>query len=159
MKIKNFMRELHLVSFTPSKNQTLIFWSIVLLSIILRIILIPYNAMDMGDSATRVWNALWWARSPFIVLPLSGHPLWFYFMGPVLAVTNEIFYTPAIIMILLMTIAGIYIYKITLLLSNYTSAVLAFLIMTFNPVIFRLNFEPYSQQTYLLAVCILLFFL
>ena len=62
-------------------------------------------------------------------------------------------------MILLMTIAGIYIYKITLLLSNYTSAVLAFLIMTFNPVIFRLNFEPYSQQTYLLAVCILLFFL
>src|SRR5437870_7192122 len=113
MKIKNFMRELHITPFVPSKNQTLLFWVIVLLTVIIRIILIPYNAMDMGDSATRVWNALWWARSPFIVLPLSGHPLWFYFMGTVLAITHEIFYTPAIVMILLMTVAGIYIYKIT----------------------------------------------
>ncbi len=142
-----------------TKNQQITFWTLLLISIILKLILIPCNMMDMGDSATRVWNALWWAQSPFFVLPESGHPFWFYFMGIILMVTQEIFYTPIITMIILMTIAGIYLFKTALLLSDFRTAIITFCIFILNPVIFRLNFEPYAQQTYLTATCVMIYYL
>lgn len=141
-----------------TRSQVVIFGAVILLSLAVKYLLIPYNMMDMGDSATRVWNALWWAEKPFFVLPESGHPLWFYLIGPAIMVTKEIFYTPIIIMILLMTIAGFYVFKTTLILSDFKTALLAFIIVTLNPVIFRLNFEPYAQQPYLAAACIMLFY-
>lgn len=130
----------------------------IIISIAIKIYLIPFNMMDMGDSATRVWNALWWAQKPFFVLPESGHPLWFYFMGPILKITNELFLTSAITMIAVMTIACIYVFKLTLALTDFKTALLAFIIVTLNPVIFRLNFEPYAQQTYLAAACIMIYY-
>lgn len=141
-----------------TRSQVIVFGAVILLTLTVKFLLIPYNMMDMGDSATRVWNALWWAQEPFVILPVSGHPFWFYFMGPVIMVTGEIFYTPIVSMILLMTISGIYVFKITLLLSDFKTALFAFFIVTLNPVIFRLNFEPYAQQPYLAAMCIMLYF-
>ena len=143
---------------TLTKKQVMFFCLLVILTIVIRVILIPYNMMDMGDSATRVWNALWWAQKPFFVLPESGHPGWFYFMGPLEMLTKEIYYTPILTMIVLMTIAGIYIFKTTLILSDFKTALIAFAIFIFNPVIFRLNFEPYSQQQYMTAVAILIYY-
>lgn len=143
---------------TLSSKQALGFWLFVIVTLVGRIILIPYNMMDIGDSATRVWNALMWAEHPFFVMPVSGHPFWFYMMGPVLMVTKEIFYTPAIVMILLMTVAGYYIFKTTLMLADFKTAFIAFAVFIVNPVIFRLNYEPFSQQPYLTAVCIMIYF-
>ena len=40
-------------------TQVLVFAAAVIISIAVKIYLIPFNMMDMGDSATRVWNALW----------------------------------------------------------------------------------------------------
>ncbi len=54
--------------------QVIIIAAAVILSIAAKIYLIPFNMMDMGDSATRVWNALWWAQKPFFIMPESGHP-------------------------------------------------------------------------------------
>jgi len=138
--------------------QVTIFAAAIIISIAVKIFLIPYNMMDMGDSATRVWNALWWAEKPFFVLPESGHPLWFYFMGPILKISGELFYTSAITMIIVMTIACVYVFKLTLALTDFKTAMFAFLIAVLNPVIFRLNFEPYAQQTYLAAACIMLYY-
>jgi hypothetical protein len=115
--------------------------------------------IDMGDSATRVWNALWWAEKPFFVMPVSGHPFWFYFMGVIILITHEIFYTSIFTMIILMTIAGIYLFKLTLIFTDFKTAILTFFIFTLNPVIFRLNFEPYAQQQYLASICILAYYL
>lgn len=143
---------------TLTRPQVIAFSAVILLTLAVKYFLIPYNMMDMGDSATRVWNALWWAQEPFFILPVSGHPFWFYFMGPIIMATGEIFYTSIITMIILMTIAGIYVFKITLLLSDFKTALLAFFIVTLNPVIFRLNFEPYAQQPYLAAMCIMLYY-
>jgi hypothetical protein len=143
---------------TLNSKQKISFWSLVLVTVVVKVVLIPYNMMDMGDSATRVWNALWWAQQPFFVLPVSGHPFWFYLMGPILMVTKEIFYTPIITMIVLMTLAGYYIFKTTLLLSDFKTAMFAFVIFILNPAIFRLNFEPYSQQPYLTAACIMVYY-
>jgi hypothetical protein len=141
-----------------TRSQITLFAFLILITLVIKFLLIPYNMMDMGDSATRVWNALWWAQKPFFVLPESGHPLWFYLMGPAIMITKEIFYTPIIIMILLMTVAGLYVFKTTLILSDFKTALLAFIIVTLNPVIFRLNFEPYAQQPYLAAACIMLYY-
>ena len=105
------------------------------ISIGVKIYLIPYSMMDMGDSATRVWNALWWAQNPFFVKPQSGHPGWFYFMGPLIMITKEIYYTPILTMMVLMTISGIYIFKTTFILSDFRTALIAFGIFIFNPVI------------------------
>jgi hypothetical protein len=58
-----------------------------------------------------------------------------------------------------MTVAGIYLFKLTLILSDFKTALLTFFIFTLNPVIFRLNFEPYAQQQYLAAICILAYYL
>jgi hypothetical protein len=80
--------------------------------------------IDHGEGATRTWNALWWAENPFFVEPLSGNPGWFYLMGPMIMVTKEIFYTPIITMILTVTLAGIFIFKISLLFSNYRTAMI-----------------------------------
>jgi hypothetical protein len=44
------------------------------------------------------------------------------------------------------------------MLSDFRTALIAFFIAALNPVIFRLNFEPYSQQTYLASFCILLYY-
>jgi hypothetical protein len=72
--------DIHLNTEKLSAKQQVIFWLIVLITFVVKIFLIPYNMMDMGDSATRVWNAMNWAEKPFFVEPSSGHPLWFYFM-------------------------------------------------------------------------------
>lgn len=141
-----------------SKTQISIFAAAVIISIAVKIYLIPFNMMDMGDSATRVWNAFWWAQNPVFILPESGHPLWFYFMGPILKITNELYLTSAFTMIAVMTIACIYVFKLTLALTDFKTALLAFIIVTLNPVIFRLNFEPYAQQTYLAAACIMIYY-
>ncbi len=138
--------------------QIAIFLAVVLITTAVKVYLIPYNMMDMGDSATRVWNALWWAEKPFFVMPESGHPGWFYFMGPIIMVTKEIFYSSIITMIILMTIASIFVFKTTLILSDFKTALLAFFIVTLNPVIFRLNFEPYAQQVYLMCICIVIYY-
>ncbi len=158
-----FPKLLSIGSFTlkPEKltcSQVSAIATAIIISIVVKIYLIPFNMMDMGDSATRVWNALWWAQNPFFVLPESGHPLWFYFMGPILKITNELFFTSAITMIAVMTIACIYVFKLTLALTDFKTAMLAFIIVTLNPVIFRLNFEPYAQQTYLAAACIMIYY-
>ncbi|NOS85088.1 MAG: hypothetical protein HOP31_08095 [Ignavibacteria bacterium] len=158
-----FPKLLSVGSFTlrPEKlsgKQTAILAAAVIISIAVKIYLIPFNMMDMGDSATRVWNAFWWAQKPFFVLPESGHPLWFYFMGTILKITGELYLTSAFTMIAVMTIAGIYVFKLTLTLTDYKTALLSFIIVTLNPVIFRLNFEPYAQQTYLAAACIMLYY-
>jgi len=142
-----------------SHKQNITFWLIVLLTVIVKIIIIPYNMLDMGDHATRVWNALWWANNPFFVMPESGNPLWFYFMGPIIKISGEIFYTPIVSMIILMTIAGIFIFKSTLLLIDFKTALLSFCIVILNPVIFRLNFQPTTQTLYIMATCIMLYFL
>jgi hypothetical protein len=141
-----------------TSQQINILLAAVVLTTIVRIYLIPYNMMDMGDSATRVWNALWWAEKPFFLMPESGHPGWFYFMGPLIQITGEFFYTPILTMIVVMTVAYIYVFKITLILSDFKTAMLAFIIVTLNPVIFRLNFEPYAQQTYLACMCIVVYY-
>jgi len=141
-----------------TKKQIYGVWTLIVLSIIIKIYLIPFNMMDMGDSATRVWNALWWAQNPFFIKPQSGHPGWFYLMGPLIMVTKEIYYTPIYTMIFLMTISGIYIFKTTLILSDFKTALIASGISLFCPVIFRLNFEPYAQQQYLTAVTILIYY-
>lgn len=143
---------------TLSLTHVAMFLAAVIITTIVKIYLIPCNMMDMGDSATRVWNALWWAEKPFFVLPQSGHPGWFYFMGPIIMVTKEIFYSSIIFMIVVMTIASIYVFKITLMLSDFKTALIAFFIVTLNPVIFRLNFEPYAQQTFLAATVILIYY-
>lgn len=141
-----------------SGMQMGLFAAAIIISIALKIYLIPFNMMDMGDSATRVWNALWWSQKPFFVLPESGHPLWFYFMGPILKITGELFFTSALTMIAVMTIACIYVFKMTLVLTDFKTALLAFIIASLNPVIFRLNFEPYAQQTFLAAACIMIYY-
>ncbi len=138
--------------------QISVFAAVVIISIAVKIYLIPFNMMDMGDSATRVWNALWWSQNPIFILPESGHPLWFYFMGSILNITGELYLTSALTMIAVMTIACIYVFKLTLALTDYKTALLAFIIVTLNPVIFRLNFEPYAQQTYLAAACIMIYY-
>lgn len=130
----------------------------VIITTAVKVYLIPCNMMDMGDSATRVWNALWWAQKPFFVMPHSGHPGWFYIMGPIIKATGEIFYTSIFTMIAVMTIAGLYVFKTTLMLSDFKTALLAFFIVTLNPVIFRLNFEPYAQQIYLAAICVVIYY-
>ena len=140
-------------------KQNVTFWLIVLVTVIVKIIIIPYNMFDAGDNATRVWNALWWANNPFFVMPESGNPFWFYFMGSIIKITGEIYYTPIISMIILMTIAGIFVFRSALLLTNFKTALIAFCIVTLNPVIFRLNFQPYAQTLYLAASCIMLYFL
>lgn len=141
-----------------SGMQIGIFAAAIIITIALKIYLIPFNMMDMGDSATRVWNALWWSQKPFFVLPESGHPLWFYFMGPILKISGELFFTSALTMIAVMTIACIYVFKMTLVLTDFKTALLAFIIASLNPVIFRLNFEPYAQQTFLAAACIMIYY-
>lgn len=141
-----------------SAAQLMIFFAAVIITTAVKIYLIPYNMMDMGDSATRVWNALWWAQKPFFIMPESGHPGWFYIMGPLIMATKEIFYTSILTMIAVMTIASIYVFKTTLLLSDFKTALAAFFIVTLNPVIFRLNFEPYAQQIYLACICIVIYY-
>jgi hypothetical protein len=80
-------------------------------------------------------------------------------MGLLIKITGEFFYTSILTMIVLMTVSGIYVFKITYLVSSYRTALLAFFIFILNPVIFRLNFEPYSQQFYLMFACIMIYYL
>ena len=141
-----------------TKGQLPAFILLVIVSVIIKILIIDHNMIDHGEGATRTWNALWWALDPFFVEPLSGNPGWFYLMGPMIMMTKEIFYTPIITMIFAVTLAGIFIFRITLLFGNYRTALLAFFIFTLNPVIFRLNFTPIPQQLYLAAICIMIYY-
>ncbi len=141
-----------------SKNQLYIFILFIVFTLVLKFLLIPYNMIDHGEGATRTWNALWWTKQPFFVLPLAGNPGWFYFMGPLIMITQEIFYTPILVMIFSVTIAGVYIFKLAAALTNYKTALIAFLLFSFNPAIFRLNYTPVPQQLYLAALCIMLYY-
>jgi hypothetical protein len=140
-------------------RQNLIFWSVVLISVLAKIFLVPYNMIDSGDNATSVWNAYWWAQRPFFVLPESGHPLWFYFIGLLIKITGEFYYTSIISMIFLMTISGIYIFKSALLFTDFKTSIMAFAIFTLNPIIFRLNFSRVPSSYPLASACIMIYFL
>jgi hypothetical protein len=131
----------------------------IAVTLIIKFILVPYNMVDHGEGATRTWNAWFWAVKPFFVEPLSGNPGWFYFVGPILMITREIFYTPIILMIFTVTLTAYYIFKISNLIGNFNIGMLAFIIFSFNPPIFRLNFTPLPQQFFLAAMCIMIYFL
>ncbi len=139
------------------KQNTILIVSIAI-TLIIKFVLIPYNMIDHGEGATRTWNAWWWVLEPFFVEPLSGNPGWFYFVGPILMVTREVFYTPIVLMILTVTLTAYYVFKISNLIGNFNIGMLAYLIFTFNPPIFRLNFTPLPQQFYLAAMCIMIYF-
>jgi hypothetical protein len=141
-----------------TKNQLYIFTAVLILTLILKFLLIPYNMFDHGEAATRTWNALWWAESPFFIEPVSGNPGWFYFMGPLIMITREIFYTPIIVMTLSVTLAGFYIFKLAMALTEFKIALIAYLLFTFSPAIFRLNYSPVPQQLYLAALCIMIYY-
>ncbi|MEO8512356.1 MAG: glycosyltransferase family 39 protein [Ignavibacteria bacterium] len=146
------------------KPERLNFWQIsifaaaVIVSIAVKIYLIPFSIMETNIPVINVWSAYWWAENPFFVLPDGGYPLWLYFMGPLLKITGEMFLTPAFAMIILISIACIYVFKITLMLSDFKTALLAFFIAALNPVIFRLNFEPGGEQIFLAALCIMIYY-
>ncbi|MEO8513536.1 MAG: hypothetical protein ABI543_08255 [Ignavibacteria bacterium] len=150
--------EFRLNSVPLTKKQLLIFVIVLVASVIVKLLIIDYNMIDHGEGATRTWNAFWWAQNPFFVKPLSGNPGWFYLIGPLIMITNEIYYTPIIVMIFAVTLAGIYIFKITLLFAGFRTSMLAFFIFLINPVIFRLNFTPIPQQLYLASICIMIFY-
>lgn len=141
-----------------SNTQTGIFASVIVIFIALKIYLIQLNFIGSGASALGVWDAFKWSQRPFFVMPDSGFPLWYYFMGPLLKITGEVYLTSAYAMIALMIIACIYIFKLTFILTDFKTALLAFIISTLNPVTFRLNFEPGPQQIYLAAVCIMIYY-
>ncbi len=143
---------------TLNAKQKTALWIFIILSVVIRIFLIPYSMHDIGDPAERVWNALWWAQHPSFVIPQNAHPLWFYIMGPIFMITKEFYYTSAYVMILLMTIGAYYVFKITLILSDFKTAMIAFSICVLNPAIFRLNFQPSSQQLYINFACIMIYF-
>ncbi|MCC7158371.1 MAG: glycosyltransferase family 39 protein [Ignavibacteria bacterium] len=140
------------------RTQLIAFIICVLVTIIIKTLVADYSMIDHGEGATRTWNALWWAQKPFFVEPLSGNPGWFYFIGPLIQITMNIYFMPIFTMILAMTLGGIYIFKITLLFSNYRTALIAFFIYTLHPVLFRLNFTPLPQQFYLAAICIMIYY-
>lgn len=142
-----------------SRKQLTILLVSIVITLIIKFILIPYNMVDHGEGATRTWNAWFWAVKPFFVEPLSGNPGWFYFVGPVLMITREIFYTPIILMILTVSLTAYYIFKISNLIGNFNIGMIAFMIFSFNPPIFRLNFTPLPQQFYLAAMCIMIYYL
>ncbi len=141
-----------------SKTQLTAFILCVLATIVIKSLVVDHNMIDHGEGATRTWNALWWAQNPFFVEPLSGNPGWFYLIGPLIQLSGNIYFMPIFTMILAMTLGGIYLFKITLLFSNYRGALLAFFIYTLHPVLFRLNFTPLPQQFYLAAICIMIFY-
>lgn len=141
-----------------SKEQLIIFLAVLFLTLILKFVLIPFNMIDHGEGASRTWNALWWAEKPFFIMPLSGNPGWFYFMGPLIMITREIFYTPITVMILSVTLAGVYLFRITYLISGFKNALLSYFIFTLNPVLFRLNYTPVPQQLYLASACIMIYY-
>lgn len=157
-RLKDSLNSFELNRETLSREQLIIILAVLFLTLILKFVLIPYNMIDHGEGASRTWNALWWAEKPFFIMPLSGNPGWFYFMGPLIMITHEIFYTPITVMILAVTLAGVYIFKITLLISDFKTALLAYFIFTFNPVLFRLNYTPVPQQLYLAAACIMIYY-
>jgi ABC-type multidrug transport system fused ATPase/permease subunit len=141
-----------------SRNQLIIFAAAVILSTILKIILLPYNMMH-GEGVTRVWNALWWAQNPFMIMPNMNHPLYYYLMGPVILIFRDIYYAPILTMILIVTISGIYLSKISYILSDFKTALLTFLIFTLNPASFRLNFDPHPYSLPPLFYAITVYFL
>ncbi len=142
-----------------TRRQLTILLMSIAITLIIKFLLIPYNMIDHGEGATRTWNAWWWALKPFFVEPLSGNPGWFYFVGPVLMITREVFYTPIVLMILTVTLTAYYIFKISCLVGNFRIGMIAFLLFTFNPPIFRLNFTPLPQQFYLAAMCLMIYFI
>jgi hypothetical protein len=113
-----------------------------------------------GEAITRVWNALWWAQNPFFITPKMSHPLYFYFMGPLLYLTGEIYYTPLITVIALVTLGGIFLAKISLLITDFKTSLLTYVVFMFTPAIFRLNYDPYpytiAPVLYVIAVYYLL---
>lgn len=141
-----------------NRNQLLLFLCIIILSIILKIILIPHNMMH-GEAVTRVWNVLWWAEDPFFILPNMNHPLYYYLMGPIIYVFREIYYVPIFTTIIIVTISGIFLFKISYLISNYRIALLAFFIFIFNPAVFRLNFDPHPYSLVPLFYTIIVYYL
>lgn len=138
--------------------QITIFAAAVVVSIAVKIYLIPFSVMETNIPVINVWSAYWWSKMPYFVLPESGYPVWFYVIGPLLKFSDELFFTPSVTMIILLSIASIYVFKITLMLSNFKTALLAFFIAVLNPVIFRLNFEPGKEQIFLAAVCIMIYY-
>lgn len=127
------------------KNRIVIFAIIVVLSIVLKIILIPYT-MVHGEAVTRIWAAWNWAQNPFFILPNLNHPFHYYLMGSIIYIFRDLYYVPLLTTITIVTLSGIFLFKTAYLLSNYRTALITYFLFTLSPAIFRLNYDPYPYS-------------
>jgi hypothetical protein len=145
------------VRLSASWRPALLIFAIALL---VRIAVLPFATFDSGDSASRVWIAWRWMEHPTLITSGVWGPLHFYLVGLALMVWPDPVWAPAVLSVLLGSLAAVVVYFLALEIFRAPRAALVTgLSFAFYPTAVAVSLFALSEPPFILFFGLGLLFL
>lgn len=125
----------------------------VVLAAALRLALLPLATQDTNDHSLRLWIAQRWSEDPFLLLHGHWPPLHFFMLGPVVALTGDLFLAPILLHIACSAAVAGLLYAFVLREFGSRCAALAVgIAYALYPISIRTTLEVLAQAPFSLCV-------
>lgn len=131
------------------KNNKQILFRIVVLTILVKLILLPFSQVVDADAVSRIYLSLEWLNHPRWITTDIWGPFHYYLNGIFLSLWNNPVYTPAVVNILFSSLTLIPFYHFTRREFNNNGALIATIFLAISPILFRNSFLALSETPYL----------
>ena len=133
---------------------------VFVVALLVRAVALPLATISSGDDVMRVWLSWLWSEHPFLITEGVWAPLHFYLTGAVLAVWPEPMVAPAVLHVVIGSIApvGVYLLARELFGSN-RAALLAGLAFAVYPIAISNSLAPKSETPFVMFMAFGLYFL
>ena len=135
------------------KKTPYILW-IVGISLLVKIIALPFAQTVDADAVSRVHLSMAWAQNPEWISTSVWAPLHFYLNGLALMIWDNIVYTPKILNIIIASVSILPFFYFTRREFNENGALIASIFFALSPILFRTSFMALSETPYVLAFLI-----
>lgn len=132
-----------------SSNRISDIHKLVILSLLAKLLLLPFAQTDDADAVTRIFFSINWMNDPVWIKTAIWAPFHFYLNGIALMVWDNPVYVPKIINILFSSFMLIPFYAFTKREFNKDGALIASILLAISPVLFRNSFLALSETPYL----------
>ncbi|NOX48180.1 MAG: hypothetical protein GXO89_14500 [Chlorobi bacterium] len=124
-------------------------YKLVFLSLLVKVVLLPFAQTDDADAVTRIFISIDWMNDPTWIKTAIWAPFHFYLNGVALMVWDNPVFVPKIVNILFSSFTLIPFYAFTKREFNKDGALAASAFLAISPVLFRNGFLALSETPYL----------
>ncbi|HQI46271.1 MAG TPA: glycosyltransferase family 39 protein [Bacteroidales bacterium] len=121
---------------------------VFLISLVIRLIILPFTQTINADAVSRVFIAYDWLKQPHLITNGVWAPFHFYINAFAIFITSSIIYGPIIFHILFASFTVFPIYYFTKREFNEKGAIYVALIYSFSPIVFQNSFQTLAEVPY-----------